>query len=252
MMIYLRASGVDTTHCRFLKDGLVHLCTQHNINYIMTTQNIIPGWCGKPKDIPQILFERGYMDSKLVTTPRMMRYSKDGKKKYVNGKTKEMKDEYKHYSLSYSLGCCPTFRDDKTDLEQLYDDISIVNGRSDILYTPKFHCKLDGEGIEYLWGAPKRFYRHQPINKKRSVVDFERLVKLSLLMVTLAMSRRFLAKARGYMLIYTHNELSEEDTIVEWTFKKNEKIHKQYCIHRDANCIDGKFIEKLMRDIIGI
>ena len=93
-MIELRASGVDTMRRRFHKDELVELCAQHTISHAMTTQNIIPGWCGKPKDIPQILFERGYMDSKLVTTPRMMRYSKDGKKKYVNGKTKEMKDEY--------------------------------------------------------------------------------------------------------------------------------------------------------------
>lgn len=44
------------------------------------------------------------------------------------------------------------------------------------------------------------------------------------------MTRRFLAKARGYMLTYQYSN----------------KIHKMYRGHRDINCIDEDFIERVM------
>lgn len=65
MMIELRASSVDTT-CRKSQKYLIELYTQHNINHNTMTQDVGPGWCGKPTGILQNLFERGFIDSKLV------------------------------------------------------------------------------------------------------------------------------------------------------------------------------------------
>ena len=45
-------------------------------------------------------------------------------------------------------------------------------------------------------------------------------MKVSLSLVTIAMARQFSANARGYMLTYTHKELVEVDTKVEWLCEK--------------------------------
>jgi hypothetical protein len=34
--------------------------------------------------------------------------------------------------------------------------------------TPKCHCELAGEGIEYAWGCAKNHYRRQPLKDKRA------------------------------------------------------------------------------------
>ena len=54
------------------------------------------------------------------------------------------------------------------------------------------------------------------------------------------------------MLGYRHKQLQREeegeDTFsdAKETYEYNEKIHKMYRGHRDANCIDGAFIERVM------
>ena len=107
--------------------------------------------------------------------------------------------------MSHLLDSSTDFSEEKTDLEQLCAEVSCLSASSSaILFTPKFYCELAGEGIEYLWGALKRIYRRHPITDKRSVVNFERLVKESLTQVSLDICRRFSAKARGYMLTYKH------------------------------------------------
>ena len=99
-----------------------------------------------PKGMCRILFERGY-NSDLVKTARLSRYSKSGKKEEVDEKGK-IKEEFKKYSLTYLLSQCVDFNTEKTDLEALCIQLGTNVGiKSTILYTPKFHCKLAGEGI---------------------------------------------------------------------------------------------------------
>ena len=146
-----------------------------------------------------------------------------------------------------------------TDLEHLCNEVSkdSVN-KSYILFTPKFHCELAGEGIEYSWGASKRLYRKQPISKKISIANFLSLVKQCIDYITPMMATRFSAHARGYMLGYLHKKITQEDedhnskVKTEWLFSYNEKIHKIYRNHRDANIIEGSYIEAVMRECIGI
>ena len=138
----------------------------------------------------------------------------------------------------------------KKDLEVLCDEISAdLPFTVSILFTPKFHCELAGEGIEYAWGAAKRMYRRQPIQMKRSIVNFE-----SLNYITVGMVRRFSAKARSYMLAYSHKLYENEDNNrdshlkLEWNFEKNEKIQKMYRSHRDVGVTDGKYIVKVLKE----
>lgn len=98
---------------------------------------------------------------------------------------------------------------------------------------------------------------------KRSLVNFESVVKAFTMIMTNRMHQRFLSKVRGYMLTYLHKliQKKEEDDnikhandskLVIWTYQYNEKIHNIYPGHRDMNCIDGQFGEKVMcQDIEG-
>ena len=75
--------------------------------------------------------------------------------------------------------------------------------------------------------------------------------------VTIDMCRRFSGKARGYMLTYTHKQITDEelthsDSKMDWTYETNEKIHKLYRSHRDMNAIDGVYIEKVIRESVGV
>ena len=36
------------------------------------------------------------------------------------------------------------------------------------------------------------------------------------------------------------------------TYSQNELLHKQYKSHRDASTMDGAFIERVMRECIGV
>ena len=161
----------------------------------------------------------------------------------------------KQYSLSYLLSQCTDFTEQKTDIDQLCDEISInYLCKSSILFTPKYHCKLAGEGIKYSWGASKRVYRRKPLSEKKQSAHFKALVRSCVMNISIPMVRRFSAKSRGYMLTYAFKKKKEEDDNYEmdWNYETNEKIHKIYRGHRGANCINGKFIEEVMSESIGI
>ena len=79
-----------------------------------------------------------------------------------------------------------------------------------ILFTPKFHCELAGEGIEYSWGAAKHFYHKQSLEYKKTLQKFINLVKTSVKRVNIQMVRRFAARAHGYMLAYQHMKMEDE------------------------------------------
>jgi hypothetical protein len=113
----------------------------------------------------QILWERGWIGSTKVVTARSIRYSKDGKKEDF-GQDGKLKEASRQYALSYLLQQCADFKDEKSDLEHLATDLSGRDTTISILFTPKYHCELAGEGIIYCWGAAKGMYQKLPLNKK--------------------------------------------------------------------------------------
>jgi transposase len=124
----------------------------------------------------------------------------------------------------------------------------------EMLFTPKFHCELAGEGIEYSWGAAKRLYQRLPLIKKKSFQLFKKSVEECLKKVNIDMCRRFSGKSRGYMQTYQHQYLERiegRETGTE-SHENNEKIHKIYRSHRDALTFDESFIVRVMKDCINI
>ena len=82
---------------------------------------------------------------------------------------------------------------------------------------------------------------------KRSTLNFEKLVKDSVNKVSTMMCQRISRKARGYMLGYKHKQLQREEVDESRdSYDYNKRIHKMYSGHRDANCIDGAFIKRVM------
>ena len=66
---------------------------------------------------------------------------------------------------------CTDFTEQKTDAEQLCDELSCtIPNTCSIIFTPKFHCKIAGEGIKYSWGVTKKTYRRIPLHEK---IDFQ-------------------------------------------------------------------------------
>ena len=72
-----------------------------------------------------------------------------GKKGDLDSITGMIKNEAKQYLLTYLLSKCTDFTEQKTDINQLCDELSFnYLSKYSILFTPKYHCKLTGEGIE--------------------------------------------------------------------------------------------------------
>ena len=78
LLVDLRYTGVNTTSLRYLKLNLATMCITQNIPTTISIQNSTPGWLRSPKGMLQIIFERGYIDVSLVTSPYSIRYSKNG------------------------------------------------------------------------------------------------------------------------------------------------------------------------------
>jgi hypothetical protein len=169
------------------------------------------------------------------------------------GQDGKLKEASQQYALSYLLQQCTDFKDEKSDLEHLATELSGRHKTISILFTPKYHCKLAGEGIEYCWGAAKRMYRKLPLIKKKSWESFRKSVAVCLSKVNIEMCRQFLGKAQGYMLGYHHQALEVEDGREEVkSFERNEKIQKIYRSHRDALTFSGEFISQVMRECINV
>jgi len=53
-------------------------------------------------------------------------------------------------------------------MQKLVEDLSSLHDcKIELLITPKYHCKLAGEGIKYGWGLLKKYYHWSPHGKKK-------------------------------------------------------------------------------------
>lgn len=257
LLVELRKAGYDTTKKRYLVSELEALCRERNIPLTADEPKVIQGWLGKPKGMLQILYERGHIDTKSIKS-----YTKTGRKEDYD-EEENLTEDGKKYCLTYLMENCEDFKNELTDLEHLAEELSAPKTKYSILFTPKFHCELAGEGIEYSWGAAKRFYRKQSLKDKKTFQQFIELVKTSISRINVQMARRFAGRARGYMLAYMHMKMKEQEQStpeedskkevrikIEKSHEYTEKIRKTYVSHRDANVIDGCFIESVIRECI--
>ncbi len=109
----------------------------------------------------QVAWERGLIDETNVAL-----YT-------VPGCKDEMGILQHHTSLKFLLGNCTDFVEEEMLLQSKGSALGVLVDR-----TPKCRCELAGEGIEYLWGCTKNFYRQQPLKDKRKKESFRITVRL--------------------------------------------------------------------------
>ena len=84
---------------------------------------------------------------------------------------KNLTEEGKKYCLTYLMNQCADFMDEMTDLEYMVQELGVeldTECTFHIMFTPKYHCEMAGEGVEYSFGAGKRLYRKLPPQERKS------------------------------------------------------------------------------------
>jgi hypothetical protein len=205
------------------------------------------GWVGKQKGVYQVLWERG-----LIDPHNLNQYTMDGRK-----------DQFgvlqPHTSLKHLLGSCRDFQEEESLLQTMGRKMGVLVDR-----TPKCHCELAGEGIEYSWGCAKNYYRRLPLKEKKSKETFKQSVRKSLCnknVLTLDRVRAFSRRARQYTLAYyaLHQQQQEQQAIgiraadnlatsetSQLTTVKIEQMVKQFKTHRCAVDFDSAFIKSVI------
>jgi hypothetical protein len=234
--------------------NLKHLqaqCKALDLPITGTEEKIREGWVGKPKGSLQILYERGWVDP-------------DKWKKYTDkGRLDEMGILMEQTSLNLLMQKQSDFATELTLLQFYGSKMGAIVDR-----TPKCHPELAGEGIEYIWGMAKLYYRHQPLARKRSKAKFMELVSecLSAVNITLSHVRKCSRRAREYIIAYKvfaqvqRDEQSTQqvngteqgtgiDESTQLNFDLIEKSIKTYKTHRNVMDFDKGFIKGLKLDV---
>ena len=137
---------------------------------------------------------------------------------------------------------CTDFKNEQSILGKVAEKYGM-----EIWFTPKYHCELAGEGIEYLWGYAKRCYRRIPAKAKKSKKAFDACVRnvCSSAMIGIERVRRFSRRARRYICSYfvMHDQMAEGDVQMKVNLEKIEDLVKQFKTHRCALDFDKKIIE---------
>ena len=217
-----------------------------NIPLEKTENYVQPGWVGQNKGLLQVLWERGFINEREVKKYRLE--AQDIHKDEFG----TIKQEYLPYLLRELMANCSDFKNEKSAMEHLCEQLSSKGDNSiSIVPTPKYHCELAGEGIEYGWGYSKKVYRSIPYEEKNTREKFEEGVRYSLKQVTKRHINLFSAKCRRYMLAYMHDAKETEHGESKLTYSGIEKFTKTFKCHRNTADQDKAFITKVWKESCG-
>ena len=92
-----------------------------------------------------------------------------------DGKLKKL---YEAYSLRTLMKRCSDFANEKSAMEHLFMQLSRKAEQTiSMLTSPKYHCEVAGEGIEFVWGMMKRRFRSIPYKEKDTKQKFNKCVR---------------------------------------------------------------------------
>ena len=192
---------------------------------------------GKPKGLLQVLWERGFIDENNVNL-----YSLKGKKCQFD-EDGTLKKQYEKYSLRTLMKRCSDFANEKSAMEHLFLQLSRKAEQTiSMLVSPKYHCEVAGEGIEFVWGMLKRRFRSFPLEDKKTKQKFNNCVREGIeSYITIKNVIRFGCLCRRYMMAYQKHANSDDKTL---TFDSIEKYTKQMKTHRNVSDIEKGLIER--------
>jgi len=191
----------------------------------------------------QILWERGWIDP-----------SRDQSVYTVQGSKDSMGAIRKDTSLRHMMSNLKDFEVQETMLQIKAAEMGILLDR-----TPKCHCKLAEEGIEYAWGCAKNYYRQQPMKEKRGTETFRETVRKCFAreVITTERVRLFSRRARAYILAYhkirqdqltgSSSSSLDLDSSAAASPVNVEKLLKKFKTHRCAMDFDSAFCSAIFK-----
>ena len=156
----LRMNNIDTpTH--FVKKNLIDLATKHGKPLNKTVEKgVAKTWLHQPKGMLQVAWERGLLDFDSYCVEDFS----------VKGKLDEMGNRIAATNLSLLIAGCEDFL---TEVSLLQLNLQLLGVTC--IHSPKYHCEIAGEGIEYSWGNSKVKYRRiSCVKDKKSIDQFQK------------------------------------------------------------------------------
>jgi hypothetical protein len=233
----------------YTKQQLESLASDFGIDLHHEVDEVREGWVGKPKGLFQILWERGWIDP----NKRYSDYSLDGKSHWKDERN-EVLEQYLPFCLRHLLSECTDFKNEVSALEDLALKLSTETCNIKINFTPKYHCEIAGEGIEYAWGYSKRYYRNLPFARKKGIKNFRESVRESVDVVSVDNVRKFGGRIRRYMLAYCHFDQKDASTDGDnnkekATYEAIENfVRKESKSHRSVLDSETGYLSKVWRD----
>ena len=224
----------------YKRPELERIATQWNIPLQIEEKVILPGWVGQNKGLLQVLYERGF-----VKEEEWKRYRLDCKdsQKDENGNVLE---QFKPYLLRHLMAECTDFKEELSAMELLFEKLSEKGEcRIELLTSPKYHCEIAGEGIEFAWGLLKKLYRSISLEKKKGKDNFEKAIEQCVRKITKEHVGRFAARSRRYMLAYMNQARQTRDGSPSLTYDGIERFVKTFKTHRNTADQDKKFIAEV-------
>ena len=194
------------------------------------TQEIVePGWVGANKGLLQVLWERGFVDA-----TKLSEYTLEGKKSWKD-ENGNIRDEHKPYLLRNLMASCSDFKNELSAMELLCQELSAKGEcKIELIVSPKYHPEIAGEGVEYVWGFIKKYYRSLSMKDKKGKKNFEEAIKKSVSQVNKNHVNRFAARCRRYMLAYMNQARETRDSPPNLTYHGIEKFQKNIKTHRNT------------------
>ena len=261
----LKDAGVTVDAGRPVNE-LRGFAAQHGIALEYKKFHMVEGWQGKAKGLLQVLWERGWIDptkcSKLDRSGKAFNisfYTLKGRTENADIITEEPAAT-EPSSLRHLMGQCTDFQQEETALQHLGSQLG-----SKVILTPKFHCEIAGEGIEYNRAHAKAKMRAAPIREKKGRANFIELVNKCLCPATVLTRTRvskLAARARAYICTYYHlsHQQEGEDVAVaddntfytahkqQLLFKEIERLMKKFRTHRCALDFDQGFVKAELKE----
>ena len=131
------------------------------------------GWLGKSNGLLQVLWEGRWIDEN-----RLSEYTFKGKK--VNEENGIL-PEHQRFALYSLTSDCADFKEEKSAMKVLLGELSIKSvdnhQKIELFMSPKYHCELAGEGVEYTLWMMKNYFWSLSLEKKNTKAKFENLVR---------------------------------------------------------------------------
>ena len=145
---------------------------------------------------------------------------------------------------------CADFKEEKSVLLQELSNKSIDNHQKiELLVSPKYHCELAGEGVEYAWGMMKRYFRSLSLDKKNTKGKFKKVVRETVVgCVSKKNMELFSARCRRYMMAYSCLNNNND----KLTYAMIERFVKVSKTHRNIGDQEKGFLQKVILDSISL